>query len=358
MKRSKIYDSNLRHLILLIFGLSFSILIVVFSILAIVVILTHAPEDSNLLTIAITILTIFIAVIIALTPLYAVKIKKHGENVESIVEIEKSNDELKIQTEGLKGISYYGDGARTFSAIKSLFDWSFSRSAKIRTIREQKEFDDVEANYPIPQDVLRLFEKLYDSAGIIIRTGHTLNLKLSDFEFEGKPAIKIKGTLKYTIKNPSKTTRLPISFKLVSELGMQSIGEGGFESAKITIDARIKEITPEEFKAKKREPYVYEEILEPMQSIKFEFRTFGIFNINDRFVWYSQDFCDNCELTVKNETKFDRLIHYKVYHHRKPLVESGIIYNDPDKYGADSISFKQQRIYPYEGLAMFWDYTD
>ena len=49
---------------------------------------------------------------------------------------------------------------------------------------------------------------------------------------------------------------------------------------------------------------------------------------------------------------------YKVDNIYAPQSEEGIIYNDPDKYGADSISFKQQRIYPYEGLAMFWDYTD
>jgi len=217
----------------------------------------------------------------------------------------------------------------------------------------------------IPKEIQSSFDWLYSRADIV-RTEQSFDFVLERHTYEGNPAVKISGIHRYTIKNPSATETLHIPIRLITELGWQSMDTGGFTCAIITTSSggrtqfqgeTIKRRIGYEMRSLTGTTFKHDEKIPPGQSATFEFHTYGIYRLRDRFIWYSQDFSADCKITVINQTGSSSLLWYQVYHHEREQIENGRIQQDEKMLMSDIIIFGEP-IFPYEGLAMYWDFND
>jgi len=165
----------------------------------------------------------------------------------------------------------------------------------------------------------------------------------------------------YIISNSSAKKNLFVKINLISELGLQSaVDSAGFQSVSIK-PHNSKEIFLEgaaldhhtvldPFKNTKTS-FTYDLDISPTQNIGLVFISYGIFNLRDRFHWYSQDFCAGCIIETMHE-EYPHKINYKIHHHEKERVK--VDYNPNQNH--DSILFNSS-ICPYEGVTMYWDFV-
>jgi len=217
----------------------------------------------------------------------------------------------------------------------------------------------------IPKEIQSSFCWLY-SRTTVVRTEQSFDFVLERHTYDGNPAVKISGIHRYTIKNPSTTETLHIPIRLITELGWQSMDTGGFTCAIITTSAgrrtqfqgeTIKRRIGYEMRSLTGTTFKHDEKIPPGHSATFEFHTYGIYRLRDRFIWYSQDFSADCKITVTNKTGSSNLLWYQVYHHEREQIENGRIQQDERLLMPDVIIFGES-IFPYEGLAMYWDFSD
>lgn len=311
------YEKNLKFPFGKIIGMIATGSSAIISLLLTIVAIVYFPDNNNLVTFLVAVMSASVAIFIFLWPMYN-RDRKGFEN--QITKINSQKKELKDKIIEL-GVQLKG----------------------------YEELISQEGRESVPSDFKSLFEWLYTRSDII-RTSQTFALTLEDIEDNGELAIKISGKHKYTINNSSNKP-LHLSVKMKSELGLQSAGIGGFQRVVITLNGMSRELHGGMLDTHDKEPFIYENDLEPNQSIMFEFGTFGIFRHSDRFIWYSQDFCKDCLVTVHNRTTSLDVIKYQVNHHEEAKIKSQIIWDSEAK--KDTIKFNYP-IYPYEGFAMYW----
>lgn len=185
----------------------------------------------------------------------------------------------------------------------------------------------------------------------IVRTGQTYDFVMEDSSFkadENKPAVKITGTHIYTIDNKSDGDTLQIPVSIKDELGLQSREKGwGFSSLHYQITGERKQKYA--LDAGEETNVVTQIPVPPKKSVTFEFVSVGVYLPSDRYVWYSQDFCNGCSISISNKTTFSIIERYQINHREEPQLRAKIDrYSDPEKINIDI------PIYPREGFTMYW----
>ena len=189
----------------------------------------------------------------------------------------------------------------------------------------------------------------------VVRTNQTYDFVMQDSKFlkDGNPAIKITGTHIYTVFNKSQSDLLEVPINMKDELGIQSADEGwGFESVFYTIESEGRTEYPLELadsgdRAKKNITFLIR--VPPNKSVKFEFTSAGLFLPSDRYIWYSQDFCKGCLISVTNETTTSKIYRYQINHRDEDRIKAQIHHKDNQ-----SIININSHIFPHEGFSMYW----
>jgi hypothetical protein len=206
-----------------------------------------------------------------------------------------------------------------------------------------------------PEIIKSLLSWGYDISKII-RTNQTYDFIMEDTKLkkDGSPAVKITGTHIYTVVNKSHTEPLNLSFDMKDELGLQSTELGwGFESLFYTIENEERQEYPLQLAdagdgAKKNLRLSFD--IPPEKSIKFEYVSVGIFLPNDRYIWYSQEFCENCKISVVNNTTIADFHRFQINHRDEDSLKHKII----SKGKNHKIIDIDKNIYPREGFTMYW----
>jgi len=168
--------------------------------------------------------------------------------------------------------------------------------------------------------------------------------------------IKITGIHKYIVQNPFPDKALPVPISIYSGLGRGKFAKGGFKYVKIgdrrflkeNLDAQISinaEQTTKCFKFHLSIPIGKTET--------FEYHTYGIYRLDELFVWTFQEMSDNIKLSVKNDTDYEKTFIYKINHHNCEEIENGRI--DRSQKNFDTIDFREF-IFPYQGFEISWDF--
>lgn len=218
-----------------------------------------------------------------------------------------------------------------------------------------------------PLELMEPFDWLHKNTNII-RANQKFDFTFKPFKYKNKPAVRLEGVHTYTIKNPSNTETMNYEFKMITELGWQTIGDtGGFTLVKlIPVNNEAVELTKqiEEFKgntlnAKMKHAHtkqtqtcaIFEHdncVIPAGGSLKVEFHAFGIYRHRDRFIWWTQNFATSgTEITVSKE-KLTGDFWYQPYHHKQANIHKGEESNESDRVVFDVM-------FPYEGLAIYWN---
>ena len=189
----------------------------------------------------------------------------------------------------------------------------------------------------------------------IVRTKQTYDFVMEDSQLkkDGKSAVKIIGTHVYTVANKSDIDSLNISIYMKDELGLQSVEDGwGFESLFYTIEGENRKEYPIRLAdsgdgAKKNLGLSFE--VPPKKNIKFEYVSVGVFLPSDRYIWYSQEFCENCIISITNNTTIADIHRYQINHRDEQSIKHQI----QSKEKTNKINI-DRNIYPREGFTMYW----
>ena len=214
---------------------------------------------------------------------------------------------------------------------------------------------DFEKRNTAPEVVQSLLSWGYEISKVI-RTNQTYDFVMEDSKFkDGKHAVKITGTHVYTVVNKSQNDSLVIPIDMKDELGLQSAEVGwGFESIFYTISCEQRKEYPLKLAdsgdgAKKNVKFPV--IVPQGKSVEFEFVSAGVFLPSDRYVWYSQDFCENCVISITNNTTISTIHRYQINHRDEGKILSNLKFiNNPHIIDID----KESKIFPREGFTMYW----
>jgi len=240
----------------------------------------------------------------------------------------------------------------------SAFSWllnAYLNRKRIHGIKEFRELIRGLENEESPlSPITPVFDWLYMQPNILRRTNQTFKLALTEESYDEETYIKICGMHKFTIFNPSKKAR-KVKFNLISELGRQSILGGGFTECYYTMEEKgeFKRMPIPTHKLSDKSFCPFKEDLTPSQKMSFEFHSYGIFRLHDRFTWYSQDFCERCDITIeKNYASSNSKINYHFNHHNASELD---VHGKKSGDRQDTLNIDEP-IYPYEGFTMLWNF--
>ena len=74
-----------------------------------------------------------------------------------------------------------------------------------------------------------------------------------------------------------------------------------------------------------------------------------VFLLSDRYIWYSQDFCEGFVVTVINNTRNSKITRFQINHRENEIITIRIKQND----SINIINFDYP-IYPCEEFAIYW----
>jgi hypothetical protein len=221
-----------------------------------------------------------------------------------------------------------------------------------------KTFDEIISGFERRDAPKILISWLYWGRNIsqFVRKNQTFDFIMEDttLKKDGSPAVKITGKHIYTVVNESTSELLHLPIRMISELGLQSTEFGwGFESLFYTIENEERKEYPLQLAdagdgAKMNLRLSFD--IPPEKSIKFEYLSIGIFLPNDRYIWYSQEFCENCKISVVNNTKIADFHRFQINHRDEDSLKHKII----SKGKNHKIIDIDKNIYPREGFTMYW----
>jgi hypothetical protein len=278
-----------------------------------------------------------------------------------------SKEKIKEIVESLNFLSEY---PRDSLHLNELFDLIFSSlDEKVteylllpcdnteKTVDNTRTCDDIISEFKksnAPEIVKSLLSWGYDISKIV-RTGQKYNFVMEDttLKKDGSPAVKITGTHIYTVINQSYTETLKLSLSMKDELGIQSVEDcWGLENIFYAKnDDEYKPYPLEEVDyghvEKKSLPINFD--IPPQEKISFRFVSAGVFLPSDKYIWYSQEFCQDCEISIINNTTISDYFRFQINHRDENRIKSQITGKGKGRdfiFGAN--------IYPREGFTMYW----
>jgi hypothetical protein len=239
--------------------------------------------------------------------------------------------------------------------VKDCLTLSYDDIDKTKNIT--KTFDEIIYGFEKSDAPRILISWLYWGRKIskIVRKNQTYDFIMEDttLKKDGSPAVKITGKHIYTVVNESSSEYLNLPTQMISELGLQSSEDGwGFESLYFTEEGGERRKHSADLintTDKLRKELGLEFIIPPQKSIKLEYMSFGVFLPSDKYIWYSQEFCENCKISVINKTTIVDSPRFKINHRDERLIQNGIEHNGNEH----KINFNKE-IFPREGFTMYW----
>jgi hypothetical protein len=239
--------------------------------------------------------------------------------------------------------------------IQELISLTYDNTKETTTI--VRTYEDIISEFQksnAPKIVKSLLSWGYDISKNI-RTNQTYDFVMEDtaLKKDGSPAVRIRGTHKYTVVNHSDTETLILSFNMRNELGLQSVEDcWGFEKLFHTENnGEKKEDTIQLVDygnvEKKNLPLRFK--THPGESITFEFISVGVFLPSDKYIWYSQEFCEDCKISVINNTSLSEFDRFQINHRNEDSIKRTI----PSKGKHIEFTFNAD-IFPREGFTMYW----